>query len=215
MSETGEPTYRLSSGYTIRVRTLGPYALDPIRDQHRDPGPYTYKVKTAAEGEVDFIYEPPKDGPPEPGGDEYDLYMAWQAHERRRLVIGQNFERAAREFMMLNCIDIVDGPVSVDDEDWLRRLEGRVDPPVTWADRLLLFMQTRVFAVPVEEWFGLKEMLVAPEVDMESIFNALRRFRTDLGWDGYTGSLGLSPQRAGGAQHAAMGGPGGRQDAAE
>ena len=209
--------YRLSSGYAITVKTLGPFTLDPLRARWKDPGPFTYKVETKGEGVVDFLYDPPKTPPPPPlegNQEEWALYQAYLAHERKRKVILEGFERDSTALVMLNCFEIVDGPGSVEDDEWLERLGPFLDaPPKSKAERLLLFYKTQVFAIPFEEWAAIRQVCVAPEVDLESIFNALEMFRSNLGWGGAEGDLGSTAGGETEPQHAGVGSPGGGVDA--
>ena len=209
------PTYMLSSGYTVRVRTLGPFALDPIRVRHQDPGPFTYKVETAAEGVVDFVYDLPDPAPLPPSEGEqgeWELYQAYRAHQRKREQIAREFERESTDFVMLNCFDIVDGPATWQDDEWLERIAPFVDNEGD-SSRRLLFRKTQVFAVPFEEWAAIRQLCVAPEVDLEGIFNALANFRADLGWRGSTRDMGPAAGGETEPQHAGVGDPGGGGDA--
>jgi hypothetical protein len=191
MGET--PQYELSSGFTVRVKTLGPFALDPLRKKHRDTGRFTYRVETQAEGVVDFVYEPPDPPPqPPPEGDQRDweLYQAYLAHQRKRADVADAFERDSADFVMLNCFEIVAGPYTVDDDDWLDRLMPLLEDRPTGAARLLLFFKTQVFAIPFEEWAAIRGICIAPEVNLEGILDALESFRSELGRGGGTPDMG-------------------------
>jgi hypothetical protein len=195
------------------VKTLGPFALDPLRARWRDPGDFTYKVQTKAEGEIDFIYDLPDplpDPPPDGDQDTWELYQAYLAHERRRRVIAEGFERDAMNLAMLNCFDVLDGPISWDDDDWLDRLSPFLDElPESRAERMVLFRKTQVFAIPFEEWAAIRQITIAPEVNLEGLLHALEMFRVEMGWGGAPPDMGYAASGETEPQHAGLGDPGG------
>ena len=199
-------TYELSSGFTVKVKTLGPYALDPLSDRFRDPGPFTFQVKLLAGDEVTWVYEPPEARPdPDSDREDYELYRNWEMYQRRRGEVAAAFERARRDFVMTNCFEIVDGPVSVEDNGWVERNTSTMPAPESYSERLLLFLKTQVITT-LMEWELLAQAAIAPEVDMEGIYRAFRSFRRDLGRGGDGRRVGDVAEVEGETLDTAMGG---------
>ena len=175
-------TLKLSSGFTVQVKTLGPYALDHLYDKHKDPGPIMRVVKLAA-GDVDYWpYDPPaappdKDTEPE----EYELYMRWLSRETKRKQIYADFIGDRRDFLLLNCVSVVDGPVDVDSDEWLGEVTVFGVVPENASERRLLFLKTQVIRT-AQEYEDIVRVALAQEVSIEDILRAMENM--NVSWDG-------------------------------
>jgi len=182
--------YSLSSGFVVEVGTLGPHALWPIEQKYKDPGPWTYQVETKIEGIVEFIYDPPNESPDKEKDPEgWELYQCWRSHEAKRQAIREQYVQARTLFMLLNCVTVIDGPCTVDDTEWYKRIEHMVSEPKTHSERRLLFFLTQVFAISSNEFQLITQRAVAPEVTIEGVLEALEGFRSSMGGDGSSGNV--------------------------
>lgn len=174
---------KLPSGFTVTVRMLGPYALDPLADMFKDPGPVKRKVTLLA-GDIEYWpytfpeKVPDKDNDPE----EYELYMRYINRNMERQELREKFARARRDFLLLNCVTVDDGPISIEDDGWLDDLlAAGIPAPESDGERKLLFLKTQVIRTTA----GYEDIIrnaLAQEVSMEDVLHAMDNLGVE--WDG-------------------------------
>lgn len=138
----------LSDGTEAEVRRLGIFELDVLDP---DPvGPFTYKGKTLA-GEVEIEYDgsrwekpPPKpeievselvEGTPEwYEYREWELYHAWEHHERRRMAAAATYHEKVAQYILDNCLQNGTKEKVVTPEDWANVHTSAMVPQMTQED---------------------------------------------------------------------------------
>jgi len=189
--DAGSITLMIPSGYTIRVKRLGPYAFDPLYDRKdlHDPGPMKITVKLMEKikppgVEQIIIYAPPDEIPDlEEHPQAWLYYQQWMLHEQNRREIGLNFMRARMEFLLALAVDVLDGPNVVEDDAWFRPLSTLIEPPEDYGNRYMLFLKTQVIRSNLTAEL-IREFSVIKEVTMEGIKNALRKIRSVMEREG-------------------------------
>jgi len=180
----------LPSGFDITVTRLPPFMSDCLKKGEllEDPGPFKIIVLLMAklrppgvEQEIEYVppsEEPDKDEFPE----EYMYYHQFIAHEKKRRTIQVVNSNTRMDNTLLTCVTVNDGPVSLDDDDWLKRLEGRIIEPVTYSDRLLLFYKLKVLTslTTIEV---VRDLTIVEEVTMEGLLKAFDSFRSRMARD--------------------------------
>jgi hypothetical protein len=172
----------LTSGFVVRIRPLPPYSIDLIEENFPLPEYPKRKISLASGDVVDWEYKPP-DIEPEEEGEDRDLYVLWHLTDQKRQEITKIRHRAKMNFLLSNCVDIVVGPVDIDDPVWIERVEAMYDDykvPEHSGRKRLVFIKTQVVSTPGEMEMIL-QMSVAQEVSMQGIMNALQGFRNQVG----------------------------------
>lgn len=169
----------MASGFTVRVKPMPPYYKDLI-DEIIPMPEYPDRQISLMSGDVVGIPYTPPEKPVEPSDADYDLYMRWMAVDARRKEIEIDRKKARSNFFIVNCVSIADGPVDINSEEWVYRVEAafpNYKVPTHPGKRLLVFLKTQVITKP-EEMELLVEKSTYPEVSMQGILNALRGFQS-------------------------------------
>jgi hypothetical protein len=172
----------MKSGFTVSVTPLPPYYKDLVDDTIPLPEYPTRIIVLASGDEVEWPYEP-DDEHFDPDHEDYDLYVQWKSVDDEINTRTKLRNRARMDFLLSNCVDVVDGPYDVDDVEWVHKVEATFDDwimPTHPGYKYLIFLKTQVItdANDMEMVVGLS---TAAEVTMQGILSALRGFQPDLG----------------------------------
>jgi hypothetical protein len=183
--ETKEVGIRLtlSSGFTILVKPLPPYYLDFIDEQLPLQKHPNRKLKLASGETIDIEYLLPESVPEESNIEEYELYIAYKAAEARNVELDKLRDRMRSDFLISNCVRIIDGPIDFNSEDWVTRVEAahpNYKVPVHPGRRLLAFMKSNVI-LHAEERSAIVETACFQEVNLQGIIDALCGFQSEMG----------------------------------
>lgn len=184
----------LQSGFTVRVKPLPPYYKDLINDNFPLRDYPTRKIRLAAGDVVDWPYKPSEEEPSK-DDEDYDLWITWHAVDRDREDTEKQRTRARNDFLLANCVEVLEGPVDFEDDEWVYKVEAAFQEqnytvPEHPGARLLVFLKTQVITDPTE-FEVLVQLSIAPEVRMQGVLNALRGFQGDMGQGGIVDTTGL------------------------
>lgn len=176
----------LKSGFTIAVTPLPPYYMDVITD--------IYPVKEYPKREIvlragDIYYEeytPTEDRPEEE--DDLALWLEWHEVKRENKKREERVGRMREELLLSLCVNILDGPIEIDDKSWQDRI---VAPFVrdfgenirlydTVSQKRLLFIKYVVITTLPEKEQVISDAMFT-EVSLQGISNALNGFQGDMG----------------------------------
>lgn len=178
-------TKKFPSGFTISVVPLPPYYMDVIKRALPDKEYPERKITNAFGDEFTVEYVLPKEEPPASDRYEHDLYWEWKSVEHYNKKVERKRKISQENFLLSMCVDVVDGPISINDEEWVQRIEAPFVSegfklPEHPGARRILFLKSVVITRPEEkEW--LLNTAVYQEVEMQDIADALRNFRPDVG----------------------------------
>jgi len=175
-------TIELKSGFTVRITPLPPYYKDLIDDTIPLPDYPTRTITLAAGDEIDWPYEP-KEEHFDPEHEDYELYVRWKAIDIEREELTKLRNRARSDFLLSNCVGVVDGPYDVDDVEWAQKVEAAFDDwrvPTHPGRRYLIFLRTQVLT-DTEDLELVIRLSTAAEVTYQGVLNALRTFPVDMG----------------------------------
>lgn len=178
-------TYGLQSGFVIEITTLPPYYMDFVYAALPLPD-YPVRQFTNIAGDTFLLdYEPPDEVPDVADEDEYLLYMEWHSVQARRAEILEEQAKARRNFLLSNCVFVVDGPYDLDDDDWVVEVEGGLceygyKVPSDPAGRRMTFILSKVITSNAD-WIVVRDNAMYSEISMDGVAAAL----TGLGlkWD--------------------------------
>lgn len=173
----------LSSGYTINVKPLPPYYKDLVDDRFPLLEYPQRKIVLKSGDVINWPYSPSDDEPmPDEDDPDYGLYMSWKSVDIENLAIMAKRKRAKMDFLLANCVEIVSGPESIEDEQWTYRVEAAFDGyevPEHPGKRLVVFIKTQVI-LESHEMEMVLNLCTSPEATMQGIMNALRGFRDNM-----------------------------------
>lgn len=192
----------LSSGFIVFVKPLPPYYKDIINETLPMPEYPSRKIVLSAGDIIDWPYEPP-DEPLEAGHEDYELYISWKSIDEKRERIVKLRKKARMDFLLVNCVNVLEGPIQLEDDEWVKRIEasfsdGDYSVPEHWGKRYLIFIKSQVITTTVEMETILQYSL-SPEVSMQGILNALHGFRSEMGETGYNSGGGQFTKKQVGA----------------
>ena len=184
---------KVPSEFTLKIKRLPPFIYESIEEEDiKDLGPFKITVKLLqinmpeAHLEQEIIYEPPTDENDqivEPDRETNEAgwvyYKEWEAHEQERAERIVLRGRRRWDFTMLNCIEIVDGPIEMEDDGWLEPLLSMISLPESFGDRKLLFLKTQVI-YPTEAREVIGFFVRVQEVTMEGLKKAFDSFRSAI-----------------------------------
>jgi hypothetical protein len=179
-------TIELKSGFTVRITPLPPYYKDLIDDTIPLPDYPTRTITLAAGDEIDWPYEPKEE--------HFELYVRWKAVDIEREELAKLRNRARSDFLLSNCVSVVDGPYDVDDIEWAQKVEAAFEDwrvPTHPGRRYLIFLRTQVLT-DTEDLELVIRLSTAAEVTYQGVLHALRTFPVDMGQGGlgeYSGQL--------------------------
>jgi hypothetical protein len=176
-------TFELSSGFTIQVEPFPPYYVDFL-DDLMPFKKYPKRKLTLAGGDVvEFEYTPPETPPDASDVEEYELYLLWHSVDEENKQITIMRDRAKRDYLLSHCVEIISGPVDINDNVWVERLEAAI-PDIEISDhpgaRRLAFIKSVVVRT-LAEYDKILAASLFPEVTMQGIMTALQGFRGDVG----------------------------------
>lgn len=186
----GSVTMRLPSEYVVCVKRVGPYAFDPIYDREdlQDPGPMKITIKLMEKlrppgVEQEIVYGPPDEMPDkEEHPQAWIYYQQWLEHRVKRHDVAVRLTRARMEMVLVLAVNVQEGPIMVDSDEWLKPLLGLVDEPQTYGKRLLLFLKTQVVRTPLTADI-IREIAIIKEVTIQGIKQALDKIRGQMEGD--------------------------------
>jgi hypothetical protein len=177
----GQSIFLPSSGYEIIVKPLPPYYKDLIEQQFPLPEYPKRKITLIAGDVVEWPYEP-SDDIPEEDSEDYELYIRWHDIDRSRAEISKLQKQASVDYLLSMCVEVVDGEYSIDDENWVLKLEGAFDNyevPKHKGRRFLTFLKHFVITTK-EEMDYVIHVSTSPEVTMQGILDALQGFQNSV-----------------------------------
>lgn len=178
-------TKKFPSGFTISVVPLPPYYMDVIKRALPEREYPERKIKNAFGDEFTVEYTLPKEEPSASDRSEYDLYWEWKSVEHHNKKVERKRKISMENFLLSMCVDVVDGPISIDSDEWVERLEAPFategfEMPEHPGVKRILFLKSVVITRPEEkEW--LLNVAVYQEVEMQDIADALHNFPLDVG----------------------------------
>jgi hypothetical protein len=178
----------LSSGFVVHVKALPPYYKDFIEDAI----PYvpvpkrTLHLLTGDDVSVEYIV--PETFPEEP--EEQELYLLYKTALSRNEEIDIVRARARMNFLLVNCVEVVSGSITIDDPAWISKLEMSLPSykvPTDAGLRYIAFIKSQVITSQPEMEAILNASLYT-EVDMQGIVAALHHFQDTISRAGIVGS---------------------------
>lgn len=176
----------LTSGFKIEVTPLPPYYLDFIDDICPVPELPKRKLILLTGDEFYHEYTKPEVPPSMDDKEEYELYLRYVETERKIDKINKERLRHKRDFLLSNCVKIVDGPINIESEEWVSKIEASLPSykvPSKGAGRVLAFLKAVVITTSEEAEYILN-ISAFTEVGMQSIVRALRGFQFQVAGQG-------------------------------
>jgi hypothetical protein len=177
----------LSSGFVVRVRALPPYYKDFIEDAL----PYIPIPKRTLHllaGDVTTVeYIVPETFPEEP--EELELYLQYKTALEKNKEIDIQRGKARMNFLLVNCVEVVSGPTTIDDPTWISKLEMSLPNykvPTDQGLRYVAFVKSQVITSQPEMEAILNAALYT-EVDMQGVIAALHHFQDTISRSGLVG----------------------------
>jgi hypothetical protein len=173
---------KLSSGFTVSVRPYPPYYIDFITDAFPFANPVKRKIRLASGDTYEEDYIVPDKLPEDASEEELALYLRHkqvQAHNERATALR---ERAKRDYLLANCVSIVDGPYDVDSVEWVQQLEASIEDfqaPTHPGKRMLAFMKSQVLRT-TSDFTNVIQTSLYMEETMQGILTALQGFRDEV-----------------------------------
>jgi len=154
----GYTTLKVPSGFTLKVGRLPPFMFDLLeRDDIKDTGPMIIKVKLLSINKPeanltqDWPYEPPTDDEGnilkldrDESPQAWVYYQQWRLHEKDRQDRAQLRSQERWNLLMVNSVEILDGPIDIDEDSWLEPLLYLISDPKSVGERKLVFFKTKV-----------------------------------------------------------------------
>ncbi len=185
----GYTTLIVPSGFTLRVGRSPPFMFDLLeREDIKDPGPMIIQVKLLSINKPeanltqDWLYEPPTDDDgnilkldKEESPQAWAYYQQWRLHEMHRRERAQQRTQERWNLLLINTIDIIDGPIDIADESWLEPLLYLVSDPTSAGERKLVFLKTKVIT-GAHTKDVLERLAFVEEVTIEGLKKAFDSF---------------------------------------
>ena len=189
----GYTTLKIPSGFTLKVGRLPPFMFELLeREDIKDTGPFIIKLKLLPklnpDGNAyqDWPYEPPTDSDGkifEPDREEaqqaWVYYQQWRLHEKDRVERSIMRSHERWNLLLVNSIDIIDGPIDINDDGWLEPLLYLVSDPKSVGERKLLFLKTKVITGQSTKDI-LERLVMVKEVTLEGLKLAFDSFLSDF-----------------------------------
>ena len=176
----------LTSGYTVRVRGLGPFSFSHIADKYPILPPVTRHIELATGDDGEWPYDPPEQEPDKEDLEEWELWVRAQSVTYTNAANKAKADRERVEFFKLNCVDVTKTPYpslfvwTVNVYKWLRRLFGHPVLSVPGRKRYLTFLDIEVIR-STDDWQWMQTAAYVPEVTLEGILNtASGLFRSNI-----------------------------------
>jgi len=173
---------QLSSGFTIEVRPLPPYYLDFMDDALPYLDPVKREIVLAA-GDIHTInYTVPETPPDVSDAEEYALYVKHIEIAQKNQEILTIRDRSRRDYLLVSCVEVKEGPVDINDNEWLERLltsMPEIEPPATPQKRKLMFLKAVVIGSQ-SDYAAIIQASLFQEVNMQGVTSALRGFRSQV-----------------------------------
>lgn len=168
-----ELTVKLESGFTVKVRPLVPYYLDFVNDLHPYLDAPTRRVTLVGGDLYTIPYIIPSE-PPTASSEDYEIYLASLHVLNHNAKVDQRRNRTRQDYLLSTCVTIVDGPVSIDSDDWLHSLL-ELNPDLDITNRKLLFLKSVVIGT-VSDMEKIMRSAMYREVQEQEVVNALEKF---------------------------------------
>jgi len=177
----------LTSGYTVRIRGLGPFSFSHVTLKYPQLPPVVRIIELATGDTGEWPYDPPEQEPDrEEDPEEWELWARWKSTEYENAQNKTQADRERVEFFKLNCIDVIKTPYpsllvwTVNAYKWLQRLFGRPVLSVPGRKRYLRFLDVEVIR-NADDWQWMQTAAYVPEVTLDGILNtASSLFRSDI-----------------------------------
>ena len=181
-------TRTLPSGFTIATTPLPPYYADIIEDIYPFRDPPVREITLHAGDVYEEPYEPPDEMPDPEDEEYYALWLRWHEVERYNEEIKKKKMKAKRDLLLSLCVHIIDGPVDIDSEDWIQRIEAPFVEDDQQKDivlqhkgqKHLLFLKY-VVITDMESHKLIMDDATFKEVSLQGIGYALHGFRDNVG----------------------------------
>ena len=203
----GYTVLKLPSEFTVKISRMPPFLFDMLQTEDlKDPGQFKIKVRLLAnlkpdeKIEQEILWHPPRDDDDKiivPEWDEeskaWAYYKQWELHERRRAEVFQELAQRKWNFILLKCVEVMDGPYDIADNDWLEPMLYVVKEPESFGERKILFLKSQVIA-PQQAMHVISFFVNVQEVTMEGLKKAFDSFRRTLRWESNLSALGAIAQ---------------------
>lgn len=181
-------TRTLPSGFTVSTTPVPPYYADIIEDLYPVRKFPTRKVVLLAGDIYDEPYDPPDEEPDHEDLEQYGLWLKWHEVEEYNEDLKKRKLRLKRDLLLSMCVNILDGPIDIDDSEWIERLEapfveeGKERSVILnhQGQKRLLFLKYIVIT-DLESLELILNDAVFKEVNMQGISHALHNFRGEVG----------------------------------
>lgn len=183
------------SGFRIKIKRMGPYMFDVIDNPElEDPGEFMITVtllkKIKPPGvEQTILYKPPRDDDDniyEPDREKFEkawmYYKQWQIHEYRRGRLSVERGQLRFNFALRNCMEVLDGPIKVDDDVWVEPISDMISEFNSVGDRYETFLKTQVLSTPKTTSI-VNFLFRVEEVTMEGLKKAFDSFWSKMARD--------------------------------
>ena len=181
-------TRTLSSGFTISTTPLPPYYADIIDDLYPERE-YPFREVILHAGDVyKEPYDLPDEEPDHENEEDYGLWLLWHEVDEYNKDIKKKKLRAKSDLLLSLCVNILDGPIDIDDEEWVQRIEAPfveegMEKGVVLkheGQKLLLFLKY-VVITDIDTHNQIMNDTAFREVSLQGISHALHSFRDNVG----------------------------------
>ena len=189
----GYTTLKVPSGFTLKVGRSPPFMFDLLeRDDIKDPGPMIIKLKLLAINKPDanitqdWPYEPPTDSEGnilkldrDESPQAWAYYQQWRLHEMDRRDRTHERIKERWNILLVNSIDIIDGPIDINDSEWLEPLLYLISDPQSVGERKVVFLKCKVIT-GVHTKDVIEKLAFVEEVTVEGLKIAFDSFLRDF-----------------------------------
>lgn len=164
----------LTTGFELEITPLPPYALDALQQKYR-PVEFKRAVLLASGATEYLVYDSPGT-PPSPGeGEEYDLWVRYQAHQRVEKEKAETYYRERAYFLLAKCVKVISGPSKLEDPDWVDLLEAFEIPlPTNPIRKRVLWLWQVVFGGNLELYTVTEKYAVIDNLTMTEVQAAVQ-----------------------------------------
>jgi len=176
--------YLTESGFKLSITPLPPYYMDVIGDMLPILDlPRREIILLAGDVMTEEFVIP--ENPPDEFEEDYELYLKTMDVKYRNEQINKKKVRAKRDMLLSICVHIIEGPISISDQEWKDNLEapfaedGRRLPKHPGTLKLLFLKM--IVLTNTEEMETILQLAIFREVTIQGISNALNNFPDNMG----------------------------------
>ncbi|KKN38125.1 hypothetical protein LCGC14_0756470 [marine sediment metagenome] len=175
--------YTTTSGFSLEITPLPPYYMDIIDDV------YPYKeypkrnIELLAGDVITEDYELPDEKPDE-DDEDYPLWLKHKETESYNAKLDDTIVRVRRDLLLSLCVTVKDGPINIEDQQWIDKVEAPFKGDYTIPEdpglRRLVFIKYMALA-HMTDADNVIQQAMFQEVTLQGIGQALDGFQSEMG----------------------------------